>query len=741
VRQQGNELEGNVSLQHAILLAAMVCTVLPVVAVFLRGRSRRLLTAATLLAAATTVLFLGVLLRLLALAPQYVPNGWVHVLVGAPVLLLLSGYVLSLSFGRERPEESLRDARRTLGLLVVLGGAFLTLLRHPAFVTGYEWFDERGTVHFGFLGKAYCGYLLIGIVLVGHNLETTYRVSSSEHRSRIRPAILGLFGVLAFFTLILATGMLYSSIGMGRLIAAGMPIACAGVLIAHGYLRGAISDAAAPVSRSFVYTSFTALAAGLFVLSIAVAAQLATLTRWSPDEVLIFAFGFLALLITVMLSISNRFQRRIRRFIDRNFYVNRYDYRAQWSKLTGTLEDAIDRDAILDRVTRFLADAFSADDVTIAVRDEATHEVRPVRGKGVADPGAVLAPGSPLFERLVQQRKTLLLDRNPHDLTYVGIYAENQGWLDTTASRMIAPLAHGASLLGTLGLQRKAGDDRFTFEDVALLDSICAHVAAALHSIRLANELAESRETELVSQWSSMILHDLKNYLTPLRLAASNLAESEGDAEVAAACSTSIQRVADRMEDLVRTLGELRASTRLEMGVVSPNEVIRETLSELEVAGRAGLETNVVLESEHAVRADPGLLRRVMENLITNAIEAMGGAGTLAVSTRDDGAEASPRVHISVADTGGGIAEDFLRERLFRPFATTKPKGLGLGLWQCRMIVQAHGGEISVESRPGKGTVFHVALDGVLSHPQMSVMRQPTAVTTDRVVDGYASRS
>ncbi len=729
------------NLQHAILIIAMLSTALPVVAVVLRGRSRQMLMASTLLTGLAISIFLGLVLRLLVLAPQYAPNAEVRGLVGVPVFLLLSGYLFSLSLGRERPGESVRDARRTLGALVLVGGAFLAVLGHRAFITGYEWFDQRGTIHFGYLGKAYLGYLLIGIVLIGHNLERTYRVSSSEQRSRIRPAILGVFSVLAFFTFVLATGMLYSAIGMGRLIAVGIPIACAGVLTAHGYLRGAISDAAAPVSRSFVYTSFTALAAGLFVLSIAVAAQLATLTRWSPDEILIFAFGFLAVLLGLLFAISNRFQRGIRRFIDRNFYVNRYDYRTQWSKLTEALESAADPDSVLDRVARFLRDVFSADEVTIAVRDEATRAIRPVRGKGAGDAAAVLAPDSPLYERLVKGRKTLLLDRNPHDFTYVGIYAENQAWLDATASRLIAPLLDGTNLLGTLGLQRKAEDDRFTFEDVALLDSVCAHVAAALHALHLVKELAEVREGEVLAQWSSMVLHDLKNYLTPLRMAASNLAESGGDAEVSAVCATDIGRVTDRMENLVRTLADLRASTRLEMATVSPNDVIRETLADLQLARRSTLATDVKLEAKHAIRADRAMLRRVIENLVTNAVEAMGGSGALTVRTEDNGRENAPRVQISVGDTGPGIAEDFLRERLFRPFATTKKNGLGLGLWQCRMIVQAHKGEISVESRLGEGTVFHIALDGVAPQPSVSMIPERQTAPAGRVVDEAASRT
>jgi signal transduction histidine kinase len=91
-----------------------------------------------------------------------------------------------------------------------------------------------------------------------------------------------------------------------------------------------------------------------------------------------------------------------------------------------------------------------------------------------------------------------------------------------------------------------------------------------------------------------------------------------------------------------------------------------------------------------------------------NAFEAMGAqAGTLTI---DAGEESGERVFFGVRDTGPGMSEDFQRNRLFRPFSTTKRKGVGLGLYTCREVVRAHGGEIQVESQKGVGTYFRVVL-------------------------------
>ena len=702
------------SLPQAILITAILSTLLPVVAVYLRGGSRRIVPAVTVLAAISLSFHLTMILRVVEGGALSEPNAWVRALIGSAMPVLLAGYVYSICFGRDRPEESLQNSRRTFILLSLIGMVFLTQVKNPLFIRSYDWTDGRGTIYLGFIGKAFISYLLIGIVFIGHNLERTYRVSTTDGRFRMRLALLGFFGMLGFFTFILATGLLYSSIGMGKLVAAGLPVIFASLVIAHGYLRRAIADVSAPVSREIVYSSFTALAAGLFVISIGLAAQVATWTNWSPDEVLIVTLAFVAILGAALLLFSNRFQRMVRRFVDRNFYVNRYDYRAQWSKITAAVENTGNSEDLLDGIVAFLQEVFATDAITIALRDEVTGAIRPSRGVGREVPEAVMLPDAPLRRYLTQEHKAVLLDRKPHDFTYIAIYAEDGAWLDATASQVVAPVFEDEQLVGTIGLARADRHDPFTYEDVALLDSISAHVASALRAMRLACELAEVREAELMSQWSSMILHDLKNYLAPLRMAAANLIEYKDDPEVTETCARDIERVAERMGRLVHTLAELRQNPQLGQVRIDPNQLVEETLSAMQIERNTGICLDLELKAQLACMGDRGLLQRVLENMMTNALEAMDGDGTLTITTADLQSNGCPRVQIGIADTGSGIPAEFLRDRLFRPFATTKKSGLGLGLYQCRAIIRAHGGDLSVVSRNGRGAQFQIALDAAV---------------------------
>ena len=697
------------SIQESAFLVGILSNALPVLAVYLRSRSR-LLGFATGLMALTVSVHLGILFRLVQLGPENTPNFWVYALMASAIPVLLAGHLLSATIGRSRLRESLRRSRLSFILLGSFGLVALLFVRDSSFVAGYDWAGGRGTIHLGSLGKAYLSYMLAGMVVIGNNLESTYRVAPSNIRHHLRLPFLAFFGVLGFCLFVIATGILYSDLGLGKLVAGTLPIAFANILIAYGFLRGGLSDVAAPVSRNVVYSSMTVLAAGLYVLVIGITAQFATLADWSPDEVVILSLGFLAIILAALFLFSNRFQRRVRRFIDKNFYVNRYDYRTQWANVTGTLGATHKKSEILRSIADMLTDIFLADEVTIAVRDPEGFTIRPRVGKGSLNPEVVLDQDDPLYRKLIKERASLLLTRRPDDFEYIPIYAENKPWLDSTANQLIGPLLDVDGLMGLVSVERAHKDDPFTFEDVALLDSITAHVAAALQSVQLTQELAESREMELMSGWSNMVLHDLKNYLSPLRMIAQNVASNRAKPEVADIVSRDITRVADRMEALVRTLSEFKGAGSFQKEAVDVDDLIMCTVDALQIEAHPSLDLKLDLQARSGVIGDPSMLKRVLENLITNSMQAMNGEGSLTIKTETSQPGANASFLLSVEDTGKGMPTDFLRDGLFKPFVTTKKGGLGLGLYQCRAIVRAHGGHLKIRSAPEQGTTVQVHL-------------------------------
>ena len=160
-----------------------------------------------------------------------------------------------------------------------------------------------------------------------------------------------------------------------------------------------------------------------------------------------------------------------------------------------------------------------------------------------------------------------------------------------------------------------------------------------------------------------------------------------------------------RLSEPAKSLsGEYRMAAR-ETDLVP---VFRRVLATVAEPSRPLYEVEAHLPDSLTATVEASRVENVFENLVINALEAMGAkGGRLSV-------EAGPLegglVFFSVADTGVGMSEEFVKEKLFRPFSTTKTKGIGLGLFTCREVVEAHGGRLEVESRVGVGTRFRVVL-------------------------------
>ncbi len=144
---------------------------------------------------------------------------------------------------------------------------------------------------------------------------------------------------------------------------------------------------------------------------------------------------------------------------------------------------------------------------------------------------------------------------------------------------------------------------------------------------------------------------------------------------------------------------------------VNLNEIVRSAVINLQREA-AGIRFNEQYGELPTVWADALLIENAIFNIAENARDAMPAGGWLYVRTQVyDTVNGGGRLAIiDIADTGTGMSEDFIRRDLFAPFVTTKPRGLGLGLYTCRQIIQMHDGKIEVSSRPGRGSVFTIYL-------------------------------
>ena len=227
---------------------------------------------------------------------------------------------------------------------------------------------------------------------------------------------------------------------------------------------------------------------------------------------------------------------------------------------------------------------------------------------------------------------------------------------------------------------------------------------------KIAHE-AETRQFESFMRISAMLTHDLKNAIASLSLLVSNMERQFHREEFRADAMNSLKLATDKLRALVSKLSDPVETLSGEHKRPRPTnlvEMMRRVLDATAEQARSTHEIETRLPATLVAAVDADRMEKVMENLVINALEAMGAErGKLTIEAGDEDAQ---HVFFSVADTGAGMTEEFQRTRLFHPFATTKRHGVGLGLYTCREIVRAHGGRIEVESKKGSGTCFRVVL-------------------------------
>ncbi|HKC63393.1 MAG TPA: ATP-binding protein [Pyrinomonadaceae bacterium] len=231
---------------------------------------------------------------------------------------------------------------------------------------------------------------------------------------------------------------------------------------------------------------------------------------------------------------------------------------------------------------------------------------------------------------------------------------------------------------------------------------------------RLREQIAREAETRQFASFmrlSAMLTHDLKNSILSLSLLVNNMEQQFDRAEFRADAMKSLTEATDKLRALVAKLSEPVRSLSGEFKRPRPVDlipIIRDVLARTIDPAQSEHDVEIDLPISLVGVADDERIERVFENLVLNAIEAMGtkrGRLTIKAGPAEDGF-----VFFSVSDTGPGMTEEFQRTKLFRPFSTTKSQGVGLGLYTSRELIRALGGRIDVLSKQGSGTTFTIVL-------------------------------
>ena len=473
-------------------------------------------------------------------------------------------------------------------------------------------------------------------------------------------------------------------------------------------------ESAAFLSPRIVFFNAALLGTAIYVLVVALGSYYVRQfggTWGAAGQILFFTAGLLVLAVAVL---SDQFRAWSRVTIAKYFFPYRYDYRSEWRKLTRVLSEAGEV-PLYERIVKAMAGFMNATAGGLWLRDAAGSYV-PAGGE-LAPPGAPREAGSPeFFDYLLRNEWIYDLDqaRNPHARKPAvpplpWMLANERMWL-------IVPLICERALVGFVIIARPLAETRLTWEEIDLLRAAGRQVASFLAFEQAAKRLAEAHQFEAMSRMSAVIMHDLRHLIAQQALVVENAGRHRGNPEF---FDDAILTIDNSVKRMTRLMDELRS------GVLSEERTHRAELNEVctEAVRRcAGASPAPAFEArEHGIEVivNRERLLQVLEHVIRNAQQATPQDGSVTVSVGRAGQQAV----LQVVDTGCGMDAQFIRDRLFRPFASTKgEQGFGIGAYQAREFARKCGGGVDVESMPGKGTKF--------------VIRLPLAPTLIAVEDG-----
>jgi putative PEP-CTERM system histidine kinase len=613
----------------------------------------------------------------------------------------------SLTYSRSDYREFLARWRIPLAIVGLLPVCVSLAFREQLFQVMPTAPDRAWTLLVGVMAKALNGIILVALVPILMNLEQTFRSTVGTMRWRIKFVVLALVVIFGTQIYVRSQAILFSAhdMALAGVESGALLIGCMFFIVA--YVRTGWAEVDVYPSLAVLRSSVTVLIVGGYLFIVGVLAQV--VSRFGGAE----SFQFQAFIVLLgmaglaVLLLSDRARQGIHVFVGRHFSKAQHDSVRIWTLFSRQLANVKDHGELSVVSAKLISEIFDVLSVTIWRLDEETGRLVVGTSTGRQPRDAAGGAADTASSAVIAG---LRVKSSPFDLEEV-----NEKWAEELRQlnpktfskggpRLCVPLRAGEQSLGAVVLADRVNAVVYTVEELELLKCIGDQMTSVLLNLRLASEVAHARELEAFRTMSAFFVHDLKNAAASLNLTLKNLPVHFDNPAFREDALRGVGNTAQRIDDMITRLSALRQRPEFAPVAVDLNHIVSEVLDS--VNGMPNVELTKELQPLPPIFVDREQIHSVVTNLVLNARDALGSGGRIRVRTEHRGG----RVILCVADNGCGMTQAFLNESLFRPFQSTKKKGLGLGLFQSRAVVQAHGGGVHVESEVGKGTTFVVSL-------------------------------
>jgi putative PEP-CTERM system histidine kinase len=615
-------------------------------------------------------------------------------------------YFLVILLGHYQDEASRLPFKLRPSMLLAAGVYVVFLL-----ATLLGWWDLGLLVELGVTPAmaARVALAVFGMLLV----EQLYRNKPVQERWSIKFACLGIGGMFAYDFYLYSDALLFHNVHPDIWAARGVVNALTVPLIGISMARSASWTTDLSVSRRVMFHSAALFGSAIYLLAMGSAGYYLRFFGGSWGTLMQVAFLFAALLLLAGILFSGTFRSWLKVFISKHFYSYNYDYREEWLRFTRTLSEQ--GPGLGARSIQAIAELVESPGGALWIRRE-SGLCEPAEQWHVPPPAVAERADSPFCQFLETTQWVVDLHEHARDPEkYDGLAIPE--WLQQHARAwLVVPLIMHARLFGFVVLQQPRSPINLNWEVIDLLKIAGNQAASYLAQQDAADALMVARQFESFNRMSTFIVHDLKNLVAQLSLLNANAARHRDNPEFQRDMLETVDHSVHKMKLMLQKLGRTSPERPAALAVA---EVVRQA-----VALKSGFEPQPVLvvrDPRLTVLADRERLERVLGHLIQNAIEATPRDGSVTITL----ARRADRALVTISDSGEGMSEDFIRERLFRPFESTKAAGMGIGAFESREYIRELGGQLEVVSRRPVGTTFNVILplhqeDAPLAVPGMA---------------------
>jgi putative PEP-CTERM system histidine kinase len=613
-------------------------------------------------------------------------------------LLDLARYAAWFAFSLALLRPSWRQA--TARTRLMLGLPFVAVTGVGALLLGVVFsVDGRPSGWVNNLPLASLALPVIGLVLT----EQVFRSASSDARWHTKPLCLALAAIFAFDVYLHSHVLLFGRFDADALTVRSAAHALPVALLYVATQRSANWSTGLQISRNAAFHTATLMLVGAYLLLLSGIGYYVRNLGGDWGSALQIVAVCTGLVVLATLLFSGALRAKLRVFVGKNFFRYRYDYRVEWLRLTSRLMAAGSPSEVGTQAVRGLAELLHSPAGGLWYRGADGAAFVQVARWNTARSEQSEPADSRFLAHIGANEWVVDLDEcRAHPERYEDVHVP--AWLLAQPnSWIVLPLVVVDDVSGFVVIERPHAALQINWEVRDLLKTAARQAASYLALMHSTDALLEARKFEAFNKMSAFVVHDLKNIVAQLSLMMQNARRLRDNPEFQEDMLTTVENSLDKMRRLMLQLRSGETPMQPAAGVPLPTLVQRIGAA----AAARGRSVAIEITDPVVTRGHEERVERVLGHMVDNALDATAeNAGSVSLAIAREGSHAK----VTIADTGVGMAPEFVRSGLFQPFNSTKPSGMGIGAYESRQYIQEIGGSLAVDSEPGRGTVITVRL-------------------------------